>query len=135
MLQDKGYIYNRHILPHDSDHNELQTGTSRTQYLQKLGIRAKVLSRKSVEVGINAVRFLLPRCRFNEKTCAKGLDALKLYRKEWDEKRKDFNPKPLHDWTSHSADAFRYLAMGFKEEANKEYEERRRVRSYDPLGD
>lgn len=135
VLQDKGYVYDRHILPHDSDHNELQTGMSRTQYLQKLGIRGKVLARRSVEVGINAVRFLLPRCYFNEKTCQKGLEALKMYKKEWDEKRNDFNPKPLHDWTSHGADAFRYLAMGFKEDSNREYEERRSIRAYDPLGD
>lgn len=134
VLQDKGYIYDKHILPHDSDHQDLTSGISRTQYLQRLGIRGKVLPRRSVEVGISAVRFLLPRCYFNEKTCSKGLEALKMYKKEWDEKRNDFNPKPLHDWTSHGADAFRYLAMGFKEETNREIQERKSVYNYDPLG-
>lgn len=133
VLQSKGYIYKKHILPHDSDHNDLTSGISRTDYLKKLGISGTVLPRKSVEAGIAAVRMFLLRCRFNEKTTVKGLECLKLYRKEWDEKRQDFNPKPLHDKTSHAADAFRYLAMGFKEEHNQEYSSTRRFREYDPL--
>ncbi len=44
----------------------------------------------------------------------RGLESLRQYRREWDDKRKTFNPRPLHDWTSHAADAFRYLAMGLR---------------------
>jgi hypothetical protein len=36
------------------------------------------------------------------------------YRKEWDDKHECFKTRPLHDWTSHGADAFRYLAVGVK---------------------
>ena len=32
-----------------------------------------------------------------------------------DEKAKVFLNKPKHDWTSHAADAFRYLAMAWRE--------------------
>jgi hypothetical protein len=43
--------------------------------------------------------------------CRKGIEALKLYRTEWDQDKRVFRRKPLHDWTSHAADAFAYLAM------------------------
>jgi hypothetical protein len=53
----------------------------------------------------------LPRCWFDAKKCARGIEALTLYRAEYDDKRMVIKTKPLHDWTSHAADAFRYLAM------------------------
>jgi hypothetical protein len=40
-----------------------------------------------------------------------GLDALLLYRAEYDVKLAVLRPHLVHDWCSHSADAFRYLAM------------------------
>jgi hypothetical protein len=43
--------------------------------------------------------------------CARGLDALKLYRADYDDKLQTLRPHPVHDWTSHAADSFRYLAM------------------------
>jgi phage terminase large subunit len=64
-----------------------------------------------VEDGINAVRTIIPRCWFDAKKCARGIDALKLYRSEYDDKLQALKPRPVHDWTSHAADAFRYLAM------------------------
>jgi hypothetical protein len=64
-----------------------------------------------VEDGINAVRTIIPRCWFDSRKCARGVDALKLYRSEYDDKLQALKPRPVHDWTSHAADAFRYLAM------------------------
>ena len=64
-----------------------------------------------IEDGINAVRVVLPKCWFDASKCARGIEALKLYRSEWDETLKVLRPRPVHDWTSHAADAFRYLAM------------------------
>jgi len=61
--------------------------------------------------GINAVRVFLPRCWFDEKKCARGIDALKLYRADYDDKLQALRPQPVHDWASHGADACRYLAM------------------------
>ena len=65
--------------------------------------------------GINAVRRVLPRCWFDRERCARGIDALRQYRREWDEERKVFKDRPLHDWTSHACDAMRYLALGVGE--------------------
>jgi len=64
-----------------------------------------------VEDGINAVRTIIPRCWFDVRKCSRGIDALKLYRAEYDDKLQALKPRPVHDWTSHAADAFRYLAM------------------------
>ena len=77
----------------------------------KLGISFDVAPKQSVDDGINAVRALLPRCVFDSAKCAKGIEALRNYRKEWDDKLKSFRMRPLHDWCSHAADAFRYGAV------------------------
>jgi hypothetical protein len=70
-----------------------------------------------VDDGINAVRLLLPLCRFDTKNCANGLESMRQYRREYDENKRVFKPTPLHDWCSHDADAFRYLASGLEPEA------------------
>ena len=139
VLKEKPYIYtNDNIFPHDICVHELSSGKSRLDMLAALGIRGRVLSRCSVENGIAAVRMLLPRCRFDKDKCAKGLEALRQYQRAWDDVRKDFQPKPLHDWTSHAADAFRYLALGIKENKMvhvREYSRSiRDYKDYDPLG-
>jgi phage terminase large subunit len=68
----------------------------------------------SVEDGINAARTIFPNCWFDEEKCADGLHALRHYRYEVDEDLGTFSRKPLHDWASHGADGFRYLAVAAK---------------------
>jgi phage terminase large subunit len=110
-IRDSGYTQAEHILPHDVEVRELGSGKSRKEALQDLGLSITVCPRVSVDDGIQAVRRLLPNCYFHPKT-KQGLDALRNYRREYDEKRNVFYDKPLHDWSSHAADAFRYLAVG-----------------------
>jgi hypothetical protein len=102
------------ILPHDVEVRELGTGRSRKEVLQEAGLDITVAPRLSVADGIQAVRRLLPRCWFDHKTKT-GLDALRNYRREYNEKQQVFYDKPLHDWSSHYSDAFRYLAIGLDE--------------------
>ena len=66
----------------------------------------------NVADGINAARLLMPKCYFDRDKCHTGLEMMKQYRQEWDEKKKRFRDQPRHDYTSHAADAFRYLAIG-----------------------
>jgi hypothetical protein len=73
-----------------------------------------VVPAQSVDDGINAVRLLLPKCWFDKQKTEKGLEALRQYRAEYDEKRQTLKPRPVHDWTSHAADALRYYAMGHR---------------------
>jgi hypothetical protein len=114
VLGQKSYLYGEHILPHDAGNNQLATGKSLLDTLRALGIRGRVLQRGDLEDGINAARLLIPKCWFDAVKCARGIEALRQYRREWDEKGQVFKPRPLHDWTSHAADAFRYLAVGLK---------------------
>jgi hypothetical protein len=116
ILEAKGYVYGEHVMPHDVDVQELGSGRTRLETLRGFGIRPRVLRQHKVPDGINAVRLLLPRCRFDAEKCARGLEALRHYRCEWDERRQVFGDRPLHDWSSHAADALRYLAMGLREE-------------------
>jgi phage terminase large subunit len=108
VLEDKGYAYSRHVAPHDIQARELGTGKSRLEVSQELGIMFEVAPRLEVDHGIESVRNALPYCWFDREKCKLGIDALRQYRKQWDEKNQVFKNKPLHDWCSHSADAFRY---------------------------
>jgi len=111
-LNARPYVYAGHIVPHDAQARELGTGKSRLEVLESLGLRNITLAPlHRLEDGINAVRVFLPKCWFDEKNCQRGIDALKLYRSDFDDKLQALRPGPIHDWTSHAADAFRYLAM------------------------
>jgi hypothetical protein len=101
-----------HLLPHDVEVRELGTGKSRLEVLRSAGLDCTVLPRLSVDDGIQAARRILPRCWFNVPAVKQGLDCLRNYRREYDEKRSVFYDRPLHDWSSHGSDAFRYLAVG-----------------------
>lgn len=116
LLASKKYVYDEHVLPHDAEVRELGTGVSRVETMRKLcrGTRVRVLPRQTVEDGINAVRLILAKCWFDNIKCSRGIAALKNYQRTWDAKNKVFQQRPKHDWASHSADAFRYLAMGLK---------------------
>ena len=111
-LQEKGYDKYEHILPHDVEVRELGTGKSRKEMLEEGGLDITVAPKLGVEDGIQAVRQLLKNCYFNEKSTNVGLNCLRNYRRVFNEKLNTYQEKPLHDWSSHCADAFRYLAVG-----------------------
>ncbi|HPI63314.1 MAG TPA: hypothetical protein PK803_05020, partial [Alphaproteobacteria bacterium] len=115
QLAAKPYKYGEHLLPHDAEVRELGTGRSRLETLKQLGIKGRIVAKLSLEDGINAVRQLLPQCQFDINRCARGIEALRQYRREWDDKGQTFRASPLHDWASHAADAFRYLAVGWRD--------------------
>lgn len=120
VLQDKGSVYNYsdHVFPHDAKARELISGKSREEVLKALGIKPVVQEVHRVEDGIEAVRNMLGKCWFDAEKCERGIAALRSYRKEpmaedkWvDKDTPIYKDKPLHDWASHGADAFRYGAM------------------------
>ena len=121
VLQDKGYIYARHYAPHDIQVRELGSGKSRLETAQSLGIRFDIVPNISVEDGINAARTIFSKCWFDEDKCREGIRALSNYRKEFDEKNNCWKNKPLHDWSSHASDAFRYFAVGFRDKPSNVY--------------
>lgn len=114
-LRDKGYDKAQNILPHDVRVRELGTGKSRQEVLMEAGLDVTIAPSLSVADGIQAVRRLLPRCWFDKESTKEGVSALRNYRRVYDEKRNVFYDTPLHDWSSHYADSFRYLAIGLNE--------------------
>jgi len=115
VLHEKGYHYESHILPHDVKVKELGTGKSRLETLDNLGVRnIEIAPKLSVDDGIQASRSMINKCWFDEEKCQRGIEALLQYRREFDEKLKSWRGRPLHDWTSHGADSFRYLAVGYR---------------------
>jgi hypothetical protein len=115
IVREKDYIYGRHIAPHDIKVREMGTGKSRFEVARDLGLRFDICPNIQIDDGIEAARSIIPRCYFDEKKCTILVEALRQYRKDYDEKNKVYKNRPLHDWSSHGADAFRYLALGTRD--------------------
>jgi len=119
-IKERGYLYGEHLLPHDGDNQQLAQpdAGSIADTVRDLGLNnVRVVPRTpSVANDINEVRKVLPMCVFDKDKCAHGIDALRSYRRIWDEKLKAYRDAPLHDWASHPADAFRTFAMGKPQE-------------------
>lgn len=123
VLQSKNYVYKSHNFPHDIVNIEFGSGRTRYEVAEELfkGTRLNIVSKLPKEEGRNAVRMILPHCRFDKVRCRDGLDGLKNYRKEWDEKRQIFKDQDVHDWASDPADAFRYLSIGITMPKSKSF--------------
>lgn len=115
-LRERPYTYGQHILPHDVEVRELQSGRSRRAFLDGLGVRPiKVLPAANPNDRNAASRAILPRCYFDARKTAPGVKWLRAYRREWNEKLGVFRSDPVHDEASHVADAFGHLAQGARE--------------------
>ncbi len=114
MLKEKPYIYGKHYGPHDLAIREYGLeGKSRKDIAAGLGLRFEppVPMTKSVIEDIDVCRAFLSRCWFDETKCAAGLEALRHYRKAYNQRLQEFTGTPVHDWASHGADAFRTLGV------------------------
>jgi phage terminase large subunit len=114
-LRNKPYNYGEHLLPHDAENEQLVSATgSIKDTVESMGLRGvRVVPRtSSVANDINEVRQILPLCWFDKEKTEKGVDALRSYRRVWDEKLRAYKDVPLHDWASDPADAFRTFAIG-----------------------
>jgi len=114
-LSALGYRYGLDFVPHDAKARELGTGRTRVETLISLGRKPQLVPAHTVEDGINALRVMFPRIRFDGEATKHGLEALRQYRTDFDEKTKAFKNTPRHDWTSHSADAARYMAIAYRD--------------------
>jgi phage terminase large subunit len=110
-VRQNGCSMGEAILPHDAYARQSATGSSYADVLHTLGVDTRRAPNELVMTGINAARQIFGRCWFDEGRCELGLEALGNYRKEWDDDKRTWKGKPLHDWASHPADAFRYGAI------------------------
>lgn len=115
-LDERGYSGDDWV-PQDAKVRELGTGKTRVETLKALGRRPRVVPAHTLMDGINAARLTLDVAYFDRTRTAYGLEVLRNYRREWDEDNKVFKDRPKHDWASHGADAFRYLAVAWREVA------------------
>jgi hypothetical protein len=117
--QENKWKYGKHYLPHDARAKTLASGGKSIieQIASKIPIESlKIVPSLSLQDGIQATRLALMRSWFDADRCHDGIECLRQYQREYDEDKKVFRDKPKHDWTSHGADAFRMLAIAWKEE-------------------
>ncbi len=118
---DLGYRYGRDYVPHDAKVREFTNAgpgglaKTRIETMIDLGRNPHLVPAHKLDDGINAARRLFSRCWFDSERTEGGLERIRQYHKEWDDKEKVFRDIPKHDFTSHSADAWRYLAMAYED--------------------
>jgi hypothetical protein len=111
VLRQRPYSYGKHVGPHDIEVKEFGSGKTRWEMAEALGIYFEVAPKLSLEDGINASRLVFSRCYFHEEKVNQGLECLSNYRWDFNTRIEEFKPIPVHDWSSHGADAFRYMAV------------------------
>ena len=125
LIKSRKYNYGKHWLPHDAKAKTLASGGKSIveQLAAELGEwkNLAIVPDLSVQDGIQAVRHMLPRTWFDKST-DEGIEALRQYQREFDEDKKAFRERPRHDWTSHPADAFRMMAIAWREEVKSKPE-------------
>lgn len=134
-LNAKGYPIANDWVPHDAKATEISTGRTRIEQLISLKRSPKLVPDHKEDDGIAAARLTLPRCYFDKLKCADGLEALRQFHADFDEKTKAFKDTPKVDWTNHAADAFRYLAMAWKEIVPVPVKPRGRIISVGPTNE
>ena len=113
-VRERPYIYGEHWGPHDLDVREISSGLTRRQAAASLGVTFKVTPKILVADGITAAGLLMARCVWDAEKCKDGLEALKHYKRTWNQHLARFMETPIHDWASHGADSFRGLAVRFR---------------------
>jgi len=115
VIKEKDYVIGENYGPHDLEQTEFGSGKTRREVAYQMGLRFKVAPRMAIEDGIHAVKMLLPRCLIDVDNCSKLINALRHYHRKFSDKERVYKIKPVHDWSSHAADALRTLATGLKE--------------------
>jgi hypothetical protein len=105
-----GWTNGTDYVPHDAKIKEWGSGKTRVETMQHMGLSPMLVPLATIADGIHAVRQLLPMTVFHPR-CEEGIAALEQYAREWDDEKKAFRASAIHNWTSHPADAFRYLAL------------------------
>lgn len=127
-VKDCGCPKGEDWVPHDARQREMGSwvdnpidprdgqAKQRIEVMIECGLNPRKIMDHTLADGISAVRQVLPKCEFDEEACGPdGIEGLRQYQTEWDDEKKIFSDKPLHNWASHYADAFRTLAMAYRE--------------------
>ncbi len=131
VLRGKGYTYKTHFFPWDARIKPMSSGKSTMEVAREFGLEVEIAPSLGVNEGIQQARMILERCWFDEDKTKDLVNALTQYRREYDEDKKSFRATPLHDWSSHFADAMRYLAISLpRTQGTSSVEDARAVQAY-----
>ena len=112
--EEHGWKSGIDFVPHDAKIREWGSGRTRVETMRDFHLSPQLCTNATKMDGINAARQTLARCVFHNRCEEVGISALEQYRREWDDEKKTFRASEVHDWTSHLADAFRYLALSWR---------------------
>lgn len=118
---DKQIVYSGHYAPHDGAHKSIGTGKSVQDLARELGFHFHIIPRCPYKIdAIEAARSIFGRIYIHETNCQRGLACLREYHSEYNEKNQVFADRPVHNWSSHGADAFMAIAQQFRTENPKQ---------------
>lgn len=120
VVRDRGYAPGTDYVPHDAKVKEWGSGRTRVESMQIVGLEPQLVPMASKMDGIQAARLTLKKTIFHPRCEEKGIAALEQYRREWDDEKKCFRESEVRDWTTHLADAFRYLSLAWRDIKPKE---------------
>jgi hypothetical protein len=112
IIAERNYNYGSHYAPHDIRVRELCAGArTRLEIARDLGLNFDIVPDMSIYEGIELARSLISKMWFDEKKCKYLVKCLLNYVKRYNEQYNVYSDQPLHNWASHSADAFRMLGV------------------------
>lgn len=111
--REHGWTYGEHFWPHDMAYHMLDAEKSRIEQMREAGVVGEIVPAHDVLEGINLTRKMLGRTWIDPNRCKRGLDGLRQYRRQWDDKLQDWKSGEHKDWTNHGCDALRTFAAGF----------------------
>ena len=137
MLHNKGYNYTTIYLPHDAKQRELQTGKTRVEFFENNGFHnIEVLRPTNFNLGDDDINLIarpaFSRVWIDREKCQRGLECLRAYHYEYDEKNKLLKSKPEHDWSSHASSAFIYAMMAATEASEEAQQINLKFKTYVP---
>lgn len=115
ICHEKPWMRGIDYVPHDAKITEWGTGRTRTEQMIKHKLNPELVPNLSKMDGIQAARTTLQTAIFHPRCEEIGLSALEQYRREWDDEKKTFRASEVRDWTTHLADAWRYLSIAWRQ--------------------
>ena len=131
VLRAKGYKYKEHYFPWDAKIKPMSSGKSTLDVAREYGLdNIKLAPSLSVQDGIQQVRMLFDRMWFDKTKTKELIEALRNYKREYNQKNQSYRATPLHDWSSHLADSIRYLAISINDSLPKENDYQKKAKEY-----
>jgi phage terminase large subunit len=109
-----------HFAPHDIRNREwANSARSRLQVAADLGLHFLIVPDLAIQDRIDAGRAFMREVRFHKTFCKQLIRCLREAMREYDEIRKVFDDKPLHNWALHGFDSYTYGAVAWRHQFSR----------------